>query len=277
MKQQYIDLHVHSNRSDGTLTPTELVQLAIQKHLKAFALTDHDTTEGIAEALEAARGTQLTVIPGIELSTAYKNRDIHILGLNIDVENEYFQQQLIFFQGERDRRNRKMIKKMQEAGLSITEEALLEAYPDSVCTRAHLGRYLKDTNQVHTIAEAFNRYLGDHAPCYVPREKITPLQAVELIHLGGGKAVLAHPMLYHLLLPELETFVRELAHGGLDGIEAIYATHSAYDESFCRQLAKKNNLFITGGSDFHGSNKPTIDLGVGRGKLKVPTELLEFL
>lgn len=275
--KDWIDLHVHSNYSDGTMTPAQLVELALQKGLKAFALTDHDTTDGIPEALSAAQGTDLLVIPGIELSTAYQDRDIHILGLNIDIDNSYFQERLTYFQEERNRRNRKMIQKLQEHGLAITEEEMLASFSDSVWTRAHFARFLMDSKQVHSMEEAFHRYLGDHAPCFVKREKITPHQAVDLIHLGHGKAVLAHPLLYHLKTSELDELVRSLAHVGLDGIEAIYSTHSQADESLSRHLARKYNLLITGGSDFHGSNKPSIDLGSGRGRLFVPAELLSHL
>lgn len=273
----YIDLHVHSSCSDGTFTPSELVAYAIKKGLKAIALTDHDTIDGIKEATEAARQTALTIIPGIELSTAYHGKDIHILGLNIDPENLTFQERLKTFQQERDLRNLRMIQKLQENGLHITEKDMAEKFPDSVWTRAHFARFLMDTRQVHTIPEAFNRYLGDHAPCFVPREKVSPFQAVTLIHEGGGKAILAHPLLYHLSPDALEELVTQLAHAGLDGIEAIYSSNKGMDEIHMRSLAKKHGLFFTGGSDFHGSNKPSIDLGCGQGNLKIPAFLLENL
>ncbi|MGN1141686.1 MAG: PHP domain-containing protein [Oliverpabstia sp.] len=277
MKEQYIDLHVHSTSSDGTFTPSELVTLGLKKGLKAFALTDHDTTAGIREAQEAARGTDLTVIPGIELSTAWKNRDIHILGLNIEPENVYFQDKLRDFQIERETRNHKIIRKMQEQGLSISYGEMLKLFPDSVWTRAHFARYLMETHQVHTIAEAFNRFLGDHAPCFVPREKVTPFQAVQLIHHAGGKAILAHPLLYHLTPEQLDELTSQLVKSRLDGIEAIYSSNKGMDETNMRRLARKYNLFITGGSDFHGSNKPTIDMGCGKGNLKIPSSLLKNL
>ena len=277
MKEQYIDLHVHSTSSDGTFSPTELVAYGLKKGLCAFALTDHDTTSGIAEAQEAARGTDLTVIPGIELSTSWKNRDIHILGLNIEPENAYFQDNLRDFQLEREHRNKKIIKKMQDMGLSISYDEMLKSFPDSVWTRAHFARFLLNTHQVHTIPEAFNRFLGDHAPCFVPREKVTPFQAVQMIHQGGGKAVLAHPLLYHLTSGELDELTAALTKSGLDGIEAIYSSNKGMDETNMRRLASKYKLFITGGSDFHGSNKPSIDLGCGKGNLKIPSSLLKNL
>lgn len=277
MTEEYIDLHVHSTSSDGTFTPSELVSYGIKKGLKAFALTDHDTTDGIREAQEAARETRLTVIPGIELSTAWQNKDIHILGLNIEPENVRFQNRLRDFQQERDKRNMKIIRKMQEQGLQISYREMMNNFPDSIWTRAHFARFLTDTGQVHTIAEAFSRFLGDHAPCFVPREKVTPFQAISLIHEGGGKAVLAHPLLYHMTPEQLEELTALLVKNGLDGIEAIYSSNRGMDETNMRRLARKYNLFITGGSDFHGSNKPSIDMGCGKGNLKIPAVLLKNL
>ena len=217
------------------------------------------------------------MIPGIELSTSWKNRDIHILGLNIEPENVYFQDNLRDFQLEREKRNHKIIQKMQDQGLSISYEEMLKLFPDSVWTRAHFARFLVETHQVHTIQEAFNRFLGDHAPCFVPREKVTPFQAVKLIHRGGGKAVLAHPLIYHLSPDQLDELTSLLVKSGLDGIEAIYSTNKGMDETNMRRLARKYNLFITGGSDFHGSNKPAIDMGCGKGNLKIPSSLLKNL
>lgn len=273
----YIDLHVHSSCSDGTYTPTQLVDYAIKKGLRAIALTDHDTTDGISEAIDAAHHTSLTIIPGIELSAAYQGKDIHILGFNIDPDNLHFQERLKTFQKARDQRNRTVIQRMQEHGLRITWEDMIKNFPDSVWTRAHFARFLTETGQVHTLAEAFNRFLGDHAPCFVPRKMISPFEAIQLIHEGGGKAVLAHPLLYHLSKDQLEELTTLLTNAGLDGIEAIYSTNRGMDETNLRLLAKKHGLFITGGSDFHGSNKPSIDLGCGKGNLKIPASLLEYL
>lgn len=274
---EYIDLHVHSNCSDGTYSPGELVQYAAKKGLRAFALTDHDTTDGIGEAVAEGLRRGVEVVPGIELSTNYWGKDIHIVGLGIDTENVHFQEELLRFQNSRDIRNLKMIAKLQEAGIAITYESMLEAFSDAVWTRAHFARYLLEHQYVRSMPEAFERYLGDHAPCFVPREKVTPFQAVSLIHQGGGAAVLAHPLLYHLSGDNLEKLVTELKKAGLDGLEAIYSTNKWVDETNMTHLAKRHQLKISGGSDFHGSNKPGIDLGTGRGNLKIPYELLETL
>lgn len=273
MNDKRIDLHVHSNCSDGRLSPSELVAYTVEKGLAAMALTDHDTIAGIPEAMEAAKACDLELIPGLEFSTNYNGKDIHILGLNITWNDPGFIRELKEFQDSRDIRNRKMIVRLQEHGVEITYEKMAAENPDSVWTRANFARYLLDHGYVKTMPDAFNRYIGDQAPCFVPREQVTPDQAVDLIHRYGGLAVLAHPILYKLSDEALDELVRMLKEHDLDGIEAIYSTYRWMDESNVKCLARKYELCITGGSDFHGSNKPDIDLGVGRGNLKIPYEL----
>ena len=275
--EQYIDLHVHSSCSDGTLTPREVVRYAAEKKLAAIALTDHDTIRGIAPAREEADMLGITLIPGIEFSTSYKDRDIHILGLDIDVDNAYFTESLAQFLDSRDVRNRKMIRLLQEHGIRITWEIMEQRFPGAVWTRAHFARYLLDEGYVSSMPEAFSRYIGDHACCFVPREKVTPFQAIRLIREGSGIAVLAHPLLYHLSDRELEELTASLKKAGLNAIEAIYSTNRGMDEGKLRRLARKYGLGITGGSDFHGSNKPGIDLGEGRGNLKIPLQIWKNL
>ena len=275
--QGYIDLHVHSNCSDGTFTPEELVAHALKKQLRAFALTDHDSIEGISRAEAAAEGTSLTVIPGIELSTEYQGKDIHILGLGIDPENKVFLDYLRRFQEARDLRNEKMIRRLQEYGVDITPEKMLEQFPDCIWTRSHFALYLQTHGYVKEMWDAFPKYIGNNAPCYVPREGITPRQAVQLVLEGKGHPVLAHPILYRLNPSRLEALVADLTSAGLQGIEAIYSQNRYTDESAMKQLAKRHGLAVTGGSDFHGANKKDIDLGSGKGNLKIPYELWENL
>lgn len=283
MSTRPVDLHVHSTRSDGTFSPTELVDYAITKGLAAFALTDHDTIDGLEEAIRYANKLHETnssvpeVIPGIEFSTEYQGQDVHIVGLYIDYHNPGFCEKLKEFVDSRELRNVKMCKLLQKAGIDITYEALLEEFPNSVITRAHYGKYMLNHGYIKSIAEAFDRYVGDHCPCYVPREKVTPTQAVQLILEAGGIPVLAHPVLYHLGKEQLEKLVAALKEAGLIGIEAIYSTYKPYEERDIRRLAEKYDLKISGGSDFHGENKPKIDLGVGMGKLFVPYEVLQDL
>ena len=278
-----VDLHVHSTCSDGTFTPEELVDYAIKKGLTAFALTDHDTVSGLDRAINYAESLRHTpvqipeVIPGIELSTEYQGKDIHMVGLFIDYHQPDFARYLEDFIHSRENRNKKMCALLQEHGIDITYEALLAEFPGAVITRAHFARYLLSHGYIQSLKEAFDRYVGDRCPCFVPREKVTPAQAVELILGAGGVPVLAHPILYHMSDDRLETRVAELKSIGLIGIEAIYSTYNTAEERQIRGLASKYGLKISGGSDFHGANKPKIDLGTGWGKLYVPDEVLEKL
>lgn len=270
-----VDLHVHSNKSDGSFSPEELVSYAIEKGLSAFALSDHDTTEGIEAAVQAAKGTGIEVIPAIEFSTEYEGKDIHILGLYIDYSGKEFKKYLKDFQDSRDLRNRKMCEKPTEHGVPVTYEEMREYFPGSVLTRAHYAKYMWEKGFVKSMSEAFDRYIGDHAPCFLPREKVTPMQAVELILRAGGVPILAHPVLYHLSDERLDKLVAQLKGVGLAGIEAIYSTYTSSEERQMRALADKYDLLISGGSDFHGTTKPSLDLGCGYGKLCIPYDILE--
>lgn len=281
-----IDLHVHSNRSDGTLSPAQLVEYAMEKEVSAFALTDHDTTSGLDDAVSYAENLRRTlppqqaaavpeVIPGIEFSTEYQGQDIHILGLDIDYHRESFSRKLQDFVDSRTNRNIRMCRLLQQAGIDITYEALLLAFPDAVITRAHYARYLYDKGYTSSPKEAFDRYVGDHCSCFVSREKVTPVQAVELILEAGGIPVLAHPILYRMSAARLDELTSSLKAAGLLGLEAVYSTYRPYEERQMRVLAAKYDLCISGGSDFHGANKPGLDLGTGYGRLFIPAELLE--
>ncbi len=288
-----VDLHVHSNKSDGSMKPSELVGLAVKKGLSAFALTDHDTTEGIAEAANAASEYNrrlsngeigplpngqspipLEVIPGIEFSTEYKKKDIHIVGLYINYEASFFKEKIRAFVDARTIRNKKMCENLQEAGIDISYEKLQETFPGSVITRGHYAKYLFNHGYVKTMPDAFERYVGDHTKYFVPREKVTPSQAVQLIRKAKGFPVLAHPPLYHMSNGDLDTLVKSLADDGLLGIEAIYSTYQQSDERQMRSLANKYGLCISGGSDFHGGTKPGLELATGYGKLRVPEDVL---
>lgn len=277
MTNNCIDLHVHSTASDGTLSPSALVLEAKKNGLCAFALTDHDTTDGIAEAREAAKAAGIELVPGVELSTEYQGTEIHIVGLFLDETNKELSEHLIRFRDNRDNRNLKMYQKLRECGFAITEEALRNMFPDAVLTRAHVARFLLDKGYIASISEAFEKYIGDGCPCNVPREKVSPPKAIELIHHAGGKAVLAHPVLYHLSDEKLRELIADCVECGLEGIEVMYSTYTPKEEKYIQKLAKEYHLKPSGGSDFHGSNKPHIKLGSGMGNLHVPYAFLEDL
>ena len=282
-KRAAVDLHVHSSKSDGSLSPSELVDLAVKTGLKAIALTDHDTTDGIDEALAAAEkyrknGTDITVIPGVELSTAYRGESIHIVGLMIDRNVPAFQNHIRHFIDQREERNRKMCGKLREHGIDIDYETLVEENPDCVITRPHYAKYMLKHGYVSSVKEAFERYIGDHAPCYVKREKILPKEGVKLVLAAGGIPVLAHPLLYGFGKEELGKLVRSLKEEGLVALEAIYSSYSPADQSRMTKLAEDNGLLVSGGSDFHGETvKPGLKMGSGYGNLYVPCEVFQTL
>lgn len=277
MEQRIVDLHVHSTASDGTYTPMELIAEAKRAGLSAMALTDHDTTAGIKDAMAAAEKENIELIPGIELSTDYKGKEVHIVGLYIDVENKKLSEQTAAFRKCRDNRNEEIVAALQKEGFAITMEALKAENPDCVITRANIARFLYNHGMIKSVQEAFDKYIGDGCRCYVNRFKVSPTDAVRLIKQAGGIAVLAHPLLYHMSTVNLQKLIDELKEAGLDAIEAIYSTYSTGEEQLMKRIAKENGLLISGGSDFHGSNKPRIRLAVGYGHLYIPYSVLEEL
>lgn len=277
MTMNIVDLHTHSNKSDGSLSPAELVSLAARKGLLAIALTDHDTTDGIDEAAEAAAREGIELVPGIEFSTEYEGRDIHIVGLYIDHNSEYFKRRLTNFVNGRIIRNKEMCRRLTEHGMPVAYEELVAEFPGCVITRSHFAGYLFNHGYVKSRKEAFDRYIGDGGPCFVPRKKITPMRAVEIILKAGGFPVLAHPVLYGMGAAKLDQLVAQLKEMGLQGIEAIYSTYTASDERDMRRLADKYGLCISGGSDFHGKAKPGLELATGYGKLFIPEEVLDHI
>lgn len=284
-----VDLHVHSSYSDGSFSPKELVEYALNHNISAFALTDHDTVSGLDEAISHAEmlsgkvcaanpaGNTVEVISGIEFSTEYEGRDIHIVGLFIDYKSERFQNYITSFVESREIRNEKMCRLLKERGIDITYDKLKEAFPDAVITRAHYARFLTDNGYTGSMKEAFERYVGDYAPCFVPREKVTPAQAVRLIREASGIPVLAHPTLYRMNSARLEQLVIELKAAGLLAIEAIYSTYTPAETREIHAIAVKYGLAVSGGSDFHGANKPGLQFGTGYGRLYIHEEVLDKL
>lgn len=273
--EKLIDLHTHSTESDGTLSPEELIKHAKEQGLSAIALTDHDAISGIEKARPVADELGLEFVPGVELSTDYQGQEVHILGYYIDTEQPEFLKQLKEFVDTREQRNEKMAVLLQQERFDITMDALTAENPDSVITRAHFARYLVEHGFVKDRETVFAKYLGDGCKCYVPREKITPFEAIRLIQLGGGLAFFAHPVLCHMNHDRLRFFIKSLKEAGLNGLEAIYSMNAPGDERNMIKFAEEFDLLISGGSDFHGSNKPQIQLGAGKGNLRIPYEILE--
>ena len=275
-----VDLHTHTSKSDGSYTPTRLVDYAMEKGLLAVAITDHDSIEGLDEALSHAASLKaqglpsVEVVPGIEFSTKYEKQDVHIVGLYISYDSDAFRTALDGFVNSRVNRNIKMCQNLREAGIDISYEKLQAMYPEAVITRAHYAAYLLENGYVKSRQDAFAMYLGDHTKYFVPREKVTPTQAIKLILTAGGIPILAHPPLYHMGKDRLDTLVSSLKADGLMGIEAFYSTYTNQDVRDMMGLANRYDLLLSGGSDFHGVNKAGLDLGCGYGNLFVPEEVL---
>jgi predicted metal-dependent phosphoesterase TrpH len=272
-----IDLHVHSTFSDGTLTPSELVDHALEMGLSAMALTDHDTVDGISEAVKAGITKGLEIIPGIELSTFYNNKEFHIVGLYIDYTDKAFKKELTALRDVRQNRNIQICEAFHKLGIEINYDDMLKKYGNIVITRAHFADYLLEMGLVGSRNEAFDRYLGDNRPCNIPRKKMNPANAIQLIKSTGGVPILAHPTLYHLGKEQLNKLIEYLYASGLVGIEGIYSTYTMGEELEIKNLAKKYNLILSGGSDYHGANKPKLELGIGYGHLCVPYDFLDII
>ena len=290
-----IDLHSHSTKSDGSYTPAELVRYAHSKGLSAIALTDHDTAEGIGEAMETAvlmqkeaetlRAADTSdndapvpeVIPGTELSTQYKDKDVHIVGLFIDWKDPSFNARLREFADARIYRNRKMCRLLTQGGYPITYEALEEAFPDTVITRAHFARLLMEKGYVRDRKEAFAGYLA-YGGKYVPtKDELTPERVMQMFYDGRIWPSLAHPVQYHLDEDSLVQLIAELKAMGLRGIEAWHSSQSWQDTARLQTIARLSGLIPTGGSDFHGSSKPDVEIGTGRGNLKIQERVLDAI
>lgn len=268
-----IDLHTHSTFSDGTFTPLQLVKYAEEKGLKAFALTDHDTTEGVKETKSIE--TNVEVISGVEISTRYDKKEIHIVGLYVNENDADLNKQLKYYREKRVTRNFEILEKLNSLGVNITIDDVKESCTGDVISRAHIAKALVSKGFVGSYTEAFDRYLGDNKCAYVPRETLNYEESMELITKAGGVPVLAHPLLYKMSDTNLENMMVKLRQKGLKAVEVYYSTHSNSDTQHIMAMANRVGLIYSGGSDFHGATKPKIDMGTGMGKLAVPYEILE--
>lgn len=272
-----IDLHVHTTASDGTMSPRDVVSLAAMQGLKAIALTDHDTMAGLTEAGEAGELLGVTIVPGIEISSDYCGREVHILGYFLDPQAEKLQDYIVWVQQSRRSRNEKMVEKLRRKGFAITLEGVEADNPGATLGRPHIARYLVKLGAVGSVKEAFRRYLDTGRSCYVPREYISFAAGAKLIRDCGGVAVLAHPLQYGFDRTALDALVKAAAEEKITGMEIYYTGYTQGDINKLFDLAEKYALLPTGGSDFHGENKPGVQLGTGDGKLAVPAYMLMML
>jgi len=273
-----IDLHTHTTASDGTLSPAELVRYAAQKRLEAVAVTDHDTVEGVAEALSAGTVTGIEVVPGIEISARYPGATLHILGYYPDISDPGFLKSIRLLQQARAERNPEIIRRLQKLGIDITLDEVTRKAETGQTGRPHFAQVLLEKGYVKTIREAFDKYLKKGAAAYVDKFRFPPQEAIAHIRNAGGIPVLAHPQT--LKCPSatvLELFLTDMVSYGLMGIEAHYPDHTPADTAQYERLAEKYGLLVTGGTDFHGKALSGIDIGSGRGSMQVDYGLLEKL
>jgi predicted metal-dependent phosphoesterase TrpH len=278
MPQPYVDLHCHSTASDGTLPPAEVVRLAGQCDLAGLALTDHDTIAGIPEAAEEARRRGIAFLPGIEISCTYPSPGtMHLLGYGIDPGSPVLldlTRQLI---AARDNRNPRIIAKLNELGVAISMQEVEDEAGGDVVGRPHMAAVLVRKGYVSSIKNAFDKYLGQGAAAYFDKERLSPARALELIRDAGGISVLAHPIQLRTGNDaELTRVIKDLVDLGLGGLEVIHSDHDAAHVEKYAALADRFGLLKTGGSDFHGSNKADIALGVANGR-RVPREWMDEL
>jgi len=271
-----IDLHTHSTASDGTLTPTELVKLAKETGLDAIAITDHDTFQGVPEALEAGKKFGIEVIPGCELSLESPEGAgwMHVVALWIPPDPKELQTSFDWVIEGRKNRNHEIVKKLRSLGINITYEGVA-ARAKGTIGRPHFAQELISLGVVSTINEAFKIWLGDNGRAYIPKRNLMPKQAFDILNNIGATSILAHPFTLGLDLPKTERLVSKLIGYGLDGIEVYYSEHDDAATKAYKEMAERLGLLASGGSDFHGDVKPRIRLGKGKGGLHVPTELLD--
>lgn len=271
-----IDLHTHSNASDGTLSPSELVVRAHAAGLTAVALTDHDTTAGLTEAAQTAKTLDFQFVPGVEISAETPRGSLHIVGLFIETGGE-LSQRLSHVVDMRNDRNLRLTARLRQLGRPVELHEAAAYSGGQVLGRPHFARAMVAKGYVNTIEEAFVRYLGRHGAAHIPKQRLPRRDAIELIRAAGGVPILAHPNQTQLEGQNLEQLVRELAEIGLAGVETRYSGYTKKQSRRFRKLAQKYDLLESGGSDYHGSIKPGIALGVGPGTLHVPDELLSAL
>jgi len=255
----YVDLHMHSTASDGLYSPPELIHNAKEAGLRVVALTDHDTTDGIEEATQAARALDIDFIPGVEINTDTSGGEVHVLGYFLEYQRPEFQATLKILRNARERRGERIVELLNEEGLHIKWERAREIAQGSV-GRPHIAEALMEAGYVQSVAEAFDKYIGNGKPAYVPRYKLTPEDATRLIVSANGLPVIAHPLTVpglatlHELLPALKA-------AGLVGLETYYGQYTHEDEQVLLAIASQYNLIPTGGTDYHGPNIHPTPLG----------------
>ena len=266
--EQYVDLHVHTNYSDGSFSPEEVVSQAEKCGLTAIGITDHDEVSGVTEAIWSGRSRGIEIVPAVELTSGCNGKEIHLLGYLIDHNHRGLRERLKHFRHDRFKRMVKMIEKLRKLGIDIYIEAVRRIAGRGSLGRLHLARTLFQQETVGTVQEAFDRYIGKNKPAYVEKPRISAEEAFELITTAGGIPVLAHPK-----LARVDKQIPELVRLGLRGIEAFYAKHTPDDVNKYLAIAEEYELLVTGGSDCHGEIKDSMLMGT----VKLPYHYLRTL
>jgi hypothetical protein len=274
--QPRIDLHTHSTASDGTLSPAELMRAAGEAGLSAIALTDHDTLAGLPEARAEAGRLGIELVPGCELSLEYGGLPTHMLALFVDDDAGAVATELDRVRRARSRRNERMLEKLRTVGVHLHPEDVAR-HADGVVGRPHIAQAMLAAGVIKTFDEAFVRFLGRGGLAHIPKEKLSPREAIDAVHADGGLAILAHPYLMSMQPRHLENILADLKSLGLDGVEVYYTEHSERYTAEVARLADALGLLKSGGSAFHGAVKPGVRLGRGRGGLFVPGSLLDAM
>ena len=269
-----IDLHTHSTASDGSLTPRELILAARQAGLRALALTDHDTTSGLREAVHAGRDIGVEVIPGCELSVSSPSGHMHLLGLWIPEHPQWLLTLLERVRGLRRERNDQMLAALRTLGIAIDHNEVKAAAGGESIGRPHIAQVLVDKGVVPDFDQAFHELIGSQGAAYVPKAKLTPGEAISALKKEQATVILAHPFSLGMSQKAFLKHISELKERGLDGLEVYYPEHSPEQTAFFARTARELGLVPSGGSDFHGRIKPGIHLGTGRGGLDLPYALL---
>lgn len=273
---KFVDLHTHTTASDGSMSPATLVRYAAEKGLTAIAITDHDTLAGVEEAEAEGLKQGIEVIAGLEISVDF-NPEMHILGYFMNNRHMAIMPVLDDLMKKREARNPKIVAKLRELGMDITLEEVVALAGGKIVGRPHIAEAMIRHGYVGSMGEAFERYLASGRPAFFKKDKLTPAEGVKVILDAGGVPVLAHPVHLGLGWEELDRLLSELAAKGLKGAEAIYVDNTDEQTARLIELCRKHGLIATGGSDFHGSFKPDIDVGTGKGNLRIPYIIVEQL
>jgi len=274
----YVDLHIHTTASDGVMSPSEIVRYAKARGLQAIAITDHDTIEGLEEGVLEGERIDFEVIPGIEISAEHSPGSMHLLGFFLDIHYPLLNEKLGYLQKARAERNPKIVERLNRLGIELTYEEVLKASGGGQVGRPHFAQVLLEKNYVRSFQEAFERFLKKGAPAYVDKFRFTAKEALHFINEAKGVAVLAHPNTLNMNgYSELENLILRLIEEGLKGIEVYYPEHSPLEVARYKTLAERYGLLMTGGTDYHGIEKNGLDIGVGRGDMRLSYSIVEGL